>query len=119
MGAAEHESYFAQVEDLKVRARLEQIQAIVEKRVPLAQRCTSYGMPAYRMGKVFIYFAAFKKHIGIYPPVTEPDSLVKELGPYRGPKGNLIFPHSEPLRAALIASVVDALVHQYADRNES
>lgn len=33
----------------------------------------------------------FKKHIDIYPPVTGDATLVKELAPYRGGKGNLSF----------------------------
>ncbi len=100
--------------DPSVRERLEAIQRAVEGAVPGATRITSYGMPAYRKGKVFLYFGAFKKHIGVYPPVLEPAQLVKELEPWRGPKGNLTFPHSEPLPIELIARVAGALAAQYA-----
>lgn len=98
----------------EARQRLEAIQTIVEQRVTDTERCVSYGMPAFRKGKVFFYFASFKKHIGVYPPVTEPKALIEELGAYRGPKGNLIFPHSEPLPIGLIGRVAEALAHQYA-----
>lgn len=108
-----HESLFALVSPSE-RQRLEAIQAIVEQKVPGAERCVSYGMPAFRKNKIFFYFASFKNHIGIYPPVTEPESLVDELGPYRGPKGNLIFPHGKPLPMDLIGRVADALADQYA-----
>ena len=42
-----HEAYFATLEP-EVRERLERIQQEVERRVPGAQRCISYQMPAFR-----------------------------------------------------------------------
>lgn len=108
----DHESFFLAARPA-VRLRLEAIQALVEQRVQDADRCVSYGMPAFRLGKVFFYFAAFKKHIGIYPPIKEPTGLVNELTAYRGPKGNLSFPHSEPLPLDLIGRVAEALADQY------
>lgn len=107
-----HESFFLAASP-EVRLRLEAVQALVEQKVPSAQHCVSYGMPAFRLGKVFFYFAAFKKHIGIYPPVKEPLALVEELAAYRGPKGNLSFLHSEPLPLDLIGRVAEALANQY------
>ena len=62
----------------------------------------------------FFYFAAFKKHIGIYPPVTQDAQLIQELAPYRGEKGNLSFPLGEPLPIDLIGRVAVALSREYA-----
>lgn len=107
-----HENFFLAASP-DVRSRLEAIQALVEERVEGAQHCVGYGMPAFRLGKVFFYFAAFKKHIGVYPPLNEPLALVEELAAYRGPKGNLSFPHSEPLPLDLIGRVAEALAKQY------
>lgn len=98
----------------EARSRLEAIRAEAEARVPGAERCAGYGMPALRKGAVFLYFAAFRKHIGLYPPVTAPAELVEELAPWRGPKGNLAFPHDQPLPLELIGRVVEALAAQYA-----
>ncbi|CAN1555865.1 COG5646 Uncharacterized conserved protein [Caulobacteraceae bacterium] len=107
-----HESVFLAASP-EVRLRLEAIQALVGQKVPGAQRCISYGMPAFRLGKVFFYFAAFKKHIGVYPPLKEPPALIEELAAFRGPKGNLSFPHSAPLPLELIGRVAEALAKQY------
>lgn len=112
MSIAGHEEYFAKA-GAEARSRLEQIQAEVERRVPSAERCVAYGMPAFRKGRIFFYFAAFKKHIGIYPPVAGPAELLAKLEPYRGPKGNLSFPHSEPLPFELIGCVAEALAELY------
>jgi len=115
MAFESHEAYFASVQGEPL-ARLMAIQAQIEARFPMARRCISYQMPAYRDGRIFIYFAAFKKHIGIYPPVSEDTALIEALAPYRGPKGNLTFPHDQDLPLALIARVVSALHQEYARR---
>jgi uncharacterized protein YdhG (YjbR/CyaY superfamily) len=108
----DHESLFKATSPA-AKHRLEAIQGIVEQSVADAQRCVSYGMAAFRKGKVFFYFASFKKHVGIYPPVSQPKTLVDELEAYRGPKGNLIFPHNAPLPIELIGRVAEALAQQY------
>ncbi len=107
-----HEEYFAtQPEDL--RSRLEQIQKEVERQVPGCARTISYNLPAFRKEKTFFYFAAFKKHIGIYPPVTEDLELIEETAALRGPKGNLSFSHHTELPLQLIGRIAQALAAQY------
>ena len=112
MTFATHEAYFANV-PAQVRHLLEGIQAEVERRVPGAQRCIGYGMPAFRRGRIFFYFAAFKKHIGVYPPVNDDPGLMAECARWRGPKGNLSFPLAEPLPIGLIGRVAAALAAEY------
>ncbi|MDO8329326.1 MAG: hypothetical protein Q7T36_02515 [Fluviicoccus sp.] len=92
---------------------LEVIQAEVEIRIPAALRCIGYNMPAFRGKRIFFYFAAFKKHIGIYPPLTQGAGLIAELAPWRGPKGNLSFPRNQPLPIELIGRVAVALYREY------
>jgi uncharacterized protein YdhG (YjbR/CyaY superfamily) len=99
-----------------VRARLQDIAGEVERRVPDAVRCIGYQMPAFKRDRAFFYFAAFKKHIGIYPPLHAPDGLVAELEPYRGPKGNLLFSHVDPLPVELIGRAAEALARAYGQR---
>lgn len=108
MPFASHEEYFAQVPE-PARSLLHRVRREVELQVPGAEPCISYNMPAFRQRRTFLYFAAFKKHIGIYPPVTKDLALIEELAPYRGPKGNLSFPFSEPLPLELIGRVALAL----------
>ena len=99
--------------DPKVREILRTIRNLVAASVPGATECICYQIPAFRHEKVFFYFAAFKSHIGVYPPVQDPD-LVAELARYSGPKGNLQFPLNEPMPYALIARVARSLAQQYA-----
>lgn len=64
---------------------------------------------------MFLYFAAFKNHIGVYPPVKGDAKLEKELEQYRGEKGNLKFPLSKPIPDELIARVAKALARAYGE----
>ncbi len=108
-----HDEYFAR-QPAQVRSRLEQIQKIVEAQVPGATRTISYNMPAFKKGRTFLYFAAFKRHIGIYPPVTDDLELIEQTEALRGPKGNLSFLHNTELPLALIGRVAAALASQYS-----
>jgi uncharacterized protein YdhG (YjbR/CyaY superfamily) len=114
MSVETHEAYFASLAP-DARERLERIQREVTRLVPGAQRCIAYQMPAFRQRRVFFYFAAFKKHVGIYPPVTDDAALMAETARYRGPKGNLSFALNEELPLQLIGRVAVALAAQYAD----
>lgn len=107
-----HEEYFQSVAP-EIRPLLTSVQAAVESLLPKASRCISYNMPAFRENRVFFYFAAFKKHIGIYPPVTQDASLIEELALYRGDKGNLSFPFNQSLPIDLIGRVAVALNREY------
>jgi uncharacterized protein YdhG (YjbR/CyaY superfamily) len=59
-----------------------------------------------------VYFAAFKKHIGLYPPVRGNARLEKATAPYAGEKGNLRFPLDRPIPFDLIERIVKFRVRQ-------
>jgi uncharacterized protein YdhG (YjbR/CyaY superfamily) len=95
----------------EVRPILKKIRATVRNAAPSAEERISYRMPAYFLGGVIVYFAAFRNHIGFYPPIR--DKLLRRLtASYAGPKGNLRFPLSEPIPHALIAKIVKARVKE-------
>ncbi len=89
-----------------VRAILKQIRATVRKAAPDAIEKISYRMPAFFQGGVLVYFAAFQKHIGLFPPVRGDEKLLKQAAPYTGPKGNLQFPLDKPIPYAQIGRIV-------------
>lgn len=99
-----------------VRAVLERIRRTARAAAPSAQELVSYRMPALRQGGILIYFAAFKSHIGVFPPVSGDAELEKDLAPYAGPKGNLRFPLDRPIPYGLIARIVRLRVEQNAVR---
>jgi uncharacterized protein YdhG (YjbR/CyaY superfamily) len=90
-----------------VRQILQKIRTTVAKAVPKAEEKISYRIPAFMLDGIVIYFAAFKRHIGVFPPVRDP-KLKKEVARYAGPKGNLQFPLSERIPYALIGRIAKA-----------
>ncbi|HPH14517.1 MAG TPA: DUF1801 domain-containing protein, partial [Burkholderiaceae bacterium] len=53
----------------EVQAILEKVRLTVRQAAPDAQEIISYQIPAFTLNGVLVYFAAFKKHIGFYPPI--------------------------------------------------
>jgi uncharacterized protein YdhG (YjbR/CyaY superfamily) len=92
------------------------IRGLVKKSVPRCTETISYGIPAFSIERVFMYCAAFKGHIGIYPPLRDKPALIRQLKPYANAKGNLRFPLSVPLPYPLIARLAKALARSYAAR---
>jgi uncharacterized protein YdhG (YjbR/CyaY superfamily) len=98
-----------------VQPILRDIRAIVREEAPDAKEAISYRIPAFiTQGGALFYFAAFKKHIGIYPPVSGDAALLEALAPYRGPKGNLSFPLAEAMPYELIRRVARQRVQENA-----
>ena len=96
----------------EVREVLQEIRSIVRREAPDAQEIISYRMPAFRLHGILVYFAAFKNHIGLYPPVAGDARLLKALAPYAGEKGNLRFPLERPIPYDLIERIVRLRVKQ-------
>ena len=102
-----------------VQAILKKIRATIRAAAPEAEQKISYRMPAFALDRILIYFAAFKNHIGIYPPVRGDDKLIKELARHRGEKGNLKFPLDEPIPYKLISKIVRLRMKEHAERVRS
>jgi len=95
-----------------VRPILKEIRRTISTAAPEAEELISYRMPAFRLHGILVYFAAFKNHIGLYPPVSGDARLKKALAAYAGPKGNLKFPLDRPIPYALIKRIVLLRVRQ-------
>jgi len=95
-----------------VQVILHQVRQVVRSAAPDAEEAISYQIPAFKLNGVLVYFAAFKKHIGFYPPVRGDARLVKAASPYAGEKGNLKLPLDQPIPFALIERITKFRVKQ-------
>ncbi len=100
----------------KVRAVLERLRVTARKLLPDAEETISYGIPTYKREGPIVHFAAFKSHIGLYPPVRGNAALEKAVARYANDKGNLRFPLDEPLPMALIERIVRHQAKRDAER---
>lgn len=90
-----------------VRKMLEKIRRTIRKAVPDAAEAISYQIPTFRLqGKNLIHFAAFQKHIGLYPAPREAAEFKDELSAYEGGKGTVQFPLDRPIPYDLISRIV-------------
>ena len=99
------DTYIASFEG-EIKARLEQVRAVIESEVPNATACISYKMPAYKLNGVLVYFAGYQNHIGFYPTGKGIEAFKDELSEFKFAKGSIQFPHNKKLPVALIKRMV-------------
>lgn len=97
-----------------VQQILEKIRSTIHSAAPDAEETISYRIPAFTQNGILVYFAAFKNHIGLYPPIKADATLAKAIAKYAGEKGNLRFPLDQPIPYALIKRIVTLRVKQNA-----
>ena len=100
------DEYIAQFPDA-VRPTLELVRSTIREAAPEAVEVISYNMPAFKMRGILVYFAMWKKHIGLYPPVVGNKALERAVSRNAGEKGNLKFPLDEPMPVDLIRRIVE------------
>jgi uncharacterized protein YdhG (YjbR/CyaY superfamily) len=89
-----------------VQKRLQQVRRAVVAVAPKAQPKISYRMPAFSLNGNRIYFAAFKKHIGLYPGPEAILEFQDALAGFPTSKGAIQFPFDAPLPLPLIKEIV-------------
>lgn len=90
-----------------IQAILEQIRATIRAAAPAAEEAIAYRMPTFKQHGYLIFFAAFKRHIGMYGNVGPAIEAFKdELSAYATPKGALKFPYDQPIPLDLIGKIV-------------
>jgi len=97
---------------IQTQRALKQLRATVRKAASHAEEVISYGIPAFKMNGIVVYFAAHAKHIGLYPKPSGSEALKKELSAYKGGKGTVQFPLDKPLPLGLITKIVKLRVRQ-------
>jgi uncharacterized protein YdhG (YjbR/CyaY superfamily) len=100
------DEYIAGFSD-EVQEILEKIRATIRAAAPDAEETISYQMPTFRLhGRYLVYFAAHKKHIGLYPTPNGIEEFKEALAPYEGGKGTIKFPLDKPIPFDLITKIV-------------
>ena len=103
----------------EVQSILQKIRVTIAKAAPDAEEAISYQIPAFVLHGNLVYFAAFKKHIGFYPPVRGDEKLGNDVAIYAGEKGNLRFPLDQRIPYDLIRRIVKLRMRQNLERAEA
>ena len=90
----------------EVRALLQSIRETIRTAAPDAVEKISWQMPTFCQKENLLHFAAFKKHIGIYPGGDAIVVFAKRLEGYKTSKGAIQFPLGKPIDNELITDIV-------------
>jgi uncharacterized protein YdhG (YjbR/CyaY superfamily) len=90
----------------ETRIMLEQLRETILNVAPEAEEMISYKMPAFKLKGMLVWYAAFKKHIGLYPTASPIKFFKDELTSYKYSKGAIQFPLNQPLPLDLISKIV-------------
>ncbi len=100
----------------EVKQLLIQMRKTIKAAAPKAEELISYGMPAYKLNGMLVYFAGYENHIGFYATPTGHASFKKELSVYKQGKGSVQFPIDKTLPLTLITKIVKYRVKENLQR---
>lgn len=90
----------------EIKPLLASIRETIHAAAPSATERISWQMPTFWQGENIIHFAAFKKHIGLYPGGEATTAFADRLTGYKTSKGAIQLPIAHPIDHALITDIV-------------
>lgn len=93
------------------RTSLSKLRAAIRSALPReATETISYGIPAFRLKQVLVWFAAFSDHCSFFPTAAVIADFKSQLKPYVVAKGTIQFPLNKPFPAALAKKITKVRV---------
>ena len=89
----------------EIQPYLQQINKAIQSAIPMATEKISWSMPTYWKKHNLIQFAAFKKHIGLYPGPAAVEAFAERLTEYKTSKGAIQLPYNKPMPLELIGEI--------------
>ena len=99
-----------------VRNKMEDVRKTIKQTAPDAIEIISYNMPAFKLHKILVYYAAHTNHIGFYPMASGIEKFKKELSGYKSSRGSVQFPLDEPMPVKLIEKIVKFRVKEVDEK---
>ena len=92
------------------------MRSTIRKAAPYAEETINYQIPTFKLKGNLVHFAAFKKHIGLYPAPSGIEKFKNELSGYERAKGSVKFPLDKPIPFDLISKIVKFRVNENLER---
>jgi uncharacterized protein YdhG (YjbR/CyaY superfamily) len=103
---------YIEAQPKEIRAILTKLRKTIRAAAPQATEKITWRMPTFWQKENLIHFAAFKRHIGIYPGSEALSVFAERLAEYKTSKGAIQFPLDKPVDCALIADITRWRVNQ-------
>ncbi len=98
-----------------VQVILEKVRRTIRKAAPDAQEAIKYLIPTFTLQGNLLSFAAYKKHIGVYPAPAGDERFRSELSAYMAGKSTVRFPLDKPIPFDLISAIVKFRVKEHLE----
>ena len=108
------DEYFDRLQEPALSALYKIREAIRSTVPPEAVEFISYGVPAFKLKRVLVWYAAFANHCSLFPTNAVIVAFKDELKDFSTSKGTIHFPLSKPMPVALIKELVKTRVAQDA-----
>ncbi|NLY08822.1 MAG: hypothetical protein GXZ11_02820 [Tissierellia bacterium] len=97
---------------------LTKIRNTIKSAAPDAIEKMSWQMPTFWQSENLIHFAAFKKHISIFPGGEATSVFAEKLENYKTSKGTIQFQLNEPIPYGLIEEITKWRIFQVESKGE-
>jgi uncharacterized protein YdhG (YjbR/CyaY superfamily) len=102
------------------RKALETLRQRIRAAAPKAEETISYGMPAFRLHGMLVYYAAFTDHLSLFVASHAVHRrFATELKPFMSGKGTLRFTPDRPIPSGLVTRLVKARVAENTARRSN
>lgn len=102
-----------------VQEKLQLLRQIIQEVAPEAEEAIKYRMPTFVFHGNLVYFAAWKKHIGLYPITSSMEASLPGLASYAtSGRGTIKFPLNQPLPVSLIQDIVASRVKENLENQD-
>ena len=101
-----------------VQSELVKIRALIRETLPDAEERISYGIPGYYQQGQVIFFAAFPRHISVYPAPDNVEAFKDDLARYQKGKGTFQFPLGQPIPYDLIKRTAEYRLAQNLNKKK-
>jgi uncharacterized protein YdhG (YjbR/CyaY superfamily) len=108
------DEYFDRLQEPALSALYKMREAILSSMPADAVEFISYGVPAFKLKRVLVWYGAFASHCSLFPTNAVIVAFQDELKNYTTSKGTIQFPLTKPMPVALIKKLVKARVAQDA-----
>jgi uncharacterized protein YdhG (YjbR/CyaY superfamily) len=108
------DEYFNCLQEPALSALYKMREAIQSTVPPEAVEFISYGVPAFKLKRVLVWYAAFADHCSLFPTNAVILAFKDELKGFTTSKGTIHFSLSKPMPIALIKKLVKTRIAQDA-----